>query len=133
MSAFDGVALPGKIPTAGSGAKMVSPENLFKDAAQKAMYQMILDGAGRKGGVVSGKIKKVKVEIFDMSNANERKKYEKLWMELLVKAAKNEVLVEHSKDLVKRPDGTSYWMKYVEYVEYESGQPLKKEGEDNER
>ena len=29
-----------------------------------------------------------------------------------------EVFVESQKDLVKRPDGTSYWMKYVEYVEY---------------
>lgn len=85
MSAFDGVALPGRIPTAGSGASMVSPESLFKNAQEKAMYQMIMNGAGRKSGILSGKIKKVRVEIFDLSDETQRKKYEKLWEELLIK------------------------------------------------
>jgi hypothetical protein len=35
--------------------------------------------------------------------------------------SKGQVVVETSKDLVHRPDGTSYWMKYVEYVEFENG------------
>ena len=117
MSAFDDAALPGKIPTSGAGADMVTPAVLFKNEAERAMYQQILNG-DKTSPSKSFKVKKVKVEVFDLSDESQRKKYEKLWAELLVKVSKLEAVVEASKDLVKRPDGTSYWMKYVEYVEF---------------
>lgn len=117
MSAFDDAALPGKIPTSGAGADMVTPAVLFKNEAEKAMYQQILNG-DKISPSKSFKVKKVKVEVFDLSDEVQRRKYEKLWAELLVKVSKLEAVVEASKDLVKRPDGTSYWMKYVEYVEF---------------
>lgn len=117
MSAFDDAALPGRIPTSGSGAGTITPDVLFKNEAEKAMYRNILDGT-RSSPSKSFKVRKVKVEIFDLSDSAQRRKYEKLWAELLVKVSKMEAVVEASKDLVRRPDGTSYWMRYVEYVEF---------------
>ena len=117
MSAFDDAALPGRIPTSGAGSKTVTPDLLFKNEAEKAMYRDILNGTG-KSTSKAFKVKKVKVEIFDLSDSAQRRKYEKLWAELLVKVSKLEAVVEQSRDLVRRPDGTSYWMKYVEYVEF---------------
>jgi len=116
MSAFDTAALPGRMPTAGSGADQVSPEHLFRSRHEKSLYEELLKGV--PGSSFDFRVKKVKVEIFDLSDADQRKKYEKLYSELLVKSSKNEVVVETRKDLVHRPDGTSYWMKYVEYVEF---------------
>lgn len=117
MSAFDDAALPGRIPTSGSGSSTITPDVLFKNEAEKAMYRDILDGS-RSSSSKSFKVRKVKVEIFDLSDSAQRRKYEKLWAELLVKVSRMEAVVESSKDLVRRPDGTSYWMKYVEYVEF---------------
>ena len=114
MSAFDNVAIPGRIPTAGPGAGMITPTELFKNEAEKAAYQEIV--SGKRSSCL--KIKKVRVEIFDLSDKSQCSKYEKLWADLLVKVSKGEAIVEASKDLVKRADGTSYWMKYVEYVEF---------------
>ena len=108
------MALPGSIPSAGGGMG-ISPGSLFKSADERAAYQRILDQA--KTGP-DFKIKKVKVEIFDLSDKDQREAYEKLWAELLDKSARMEVIVDHHKDLVHRNDGTSYWMKYVEYVEF---------------
>ena len=109
------MALPGTIPALGGGSG-INPGSLFSSADEKAAYQRIIEQA--KTGP-EYKVKKVKVEIFDLSNEDEREKYEKLWSDLLEKSAKLEVLVDHRKDLVHRPDGTSYWMKYVEYVEFD--------------
>ena len=117
MSAFDDAALPGRIPTSGSGSSTITPDELFKNEAEKALYKDILYGS-RSSPSKSFKVRKVKVEIFDLSDSAQRRKYEKLWAELLVKVSKLEAVVEQSKDLVRRPDGTSYWMKYVEYVEF---------------
>lgn len=113
MSGFSSIALPGKIPVSGN---RVSPESLFRSDEEKRAYQEIIDG------VVAGRsiaIKRVKVEIFDLSDPKQVKRYEKLWKELLNKQTRMEVVVEARKDLVHRPDGTSYWMKYVEYTEFE--------------
>ena len=90
-------------------------DNVFKSAAEKESYDRIINGKGRPELVV----KRVKVEIFDLSDAKQVRKYEKLWKTLLDKASRMEVVVDTHKDLVRRPDGTSYWMKYVEYVEFE--------------
>lgn len=116
MSGFSSIANPGKIPTSGSGRTSISPETLFRNG-DKSAYQNILDGVPNKisADVV---VKKVKVEIFDLSDPEQVKKYEELWSELLRKAMKMEVVVDSRKDLVNRKDGTSYWMKYVEYVEF---------------
>ena len=126
MSAFDTAALPGKIPTCGPGANVVTPDSLFKSNAEKEAYANIVNGVN--GDVPEFKVKKVRVEIFDLSDPSQRKKYEKLWAELLVKTSKLEAVVETSKDLVHRPDGTSYWMKYVEYVEFSNSMYPKKDG-----
>ena len=108
------MALPGSIPAAGGGCG-ISPGSLFSSADERAEYQRILDQA--KSGPVL-KVKKVKVEIFDLSDKDQREAYEKLWAELLEKSSKLEVIVDHRKDLVHRENGTSYWMKYIEYVEF---------------
>lgn len=99
----------------GNGRGMITPESLFSSSAEKADYQKLIDGSGTGAEL---KIKKVKVEIFDLSDTEQIKTYEKLWTELLEKASRMEVVVESRKDLVQRQDGTSYWMKYVEYVEF---------------
>ena len=78
-------------------------------------YDMVLNG---RPSSANFDVKKVKVEIFDLSDEKQVKRYEKLWKELLEKSARMEVVVESSKNLVQRADGTSYWMKYVEYVEF---------------
>jgi len=118
MSSFASIAVPGGIPMSGSGRGMITPESLFSSSAEKAAYQKLLDNAagGRPSNAI--KIKKVCVKVFDLSNAKQVKEYEKLWAELLEKASRLEVVVEHHNDLVQRKDGTSYWMKYVEYVEF---------------
>lgn len=103
MSAF-AMANAGSVPTSGWN---ISPKDLYA-------------AAGALPGQVEGiKISRVKVEIFDLSDKKQRKAYEKLWARLLVKVSKMEAVVESSKDLVRRSDGTSYWMKYVEYVEFD--------------
>ena len=118
MSAFSHIALPGGIPMSGSGRGMITPESLFSSSAEKAAYQKLLDNATGGKSAPEIKIKNVCVKVFDLSNAKQVKEYEKLWAWLLEKASKMEVIVDHHKDLVQRKDGTSYWMKYVEYVEF---------------
>lgn len=114
MSGFASIALPGSVPTSGNG-KAITPEILFRTNAEKKKYERILDSAGQMKIL---EIKKVEVRIFDLSDDKQRKDYEKLWAKLLPMVAKGEVVVDQSKDLVHRSDGTSYWMKYVEYVEF---------------
>ena len=114
MSGFAGIALPGSVPTMGQG-RNITPDMLFRTDAEKKKYERIFDAAGALNAL---EIKKVEVRIFDLSDDKQRKDYEKLWAKLLPMVAKGEVVVDHSKDLVHRPDGTSYWMKHVEYVEF---------------
>ena len=102
----------------GAGRSMITPENLFSCSAEKAAYQKLIDNANGGKSAEAVKIKKVCVRIFDLSDSKQVKAYEKLWTELLEKASRMEVIVDHHKDLVQRKDGTSYWMKYVEYVEF---------------
>ena len=97
---------------AGPGSS-ITPESLFGHVSDGAGYH------GMGGSATPGiKVKKVKVAVFDLSDKKQVRAYEKLWAYLLEKTAKMEVVVDHHKDLVHRPDGTSYWMKYVEYVEF---------------
>lgn len=101
---------------AGTGAPVPSlPDPVFESARERDAYQSIVDGSAKRGGI---KIKKVKVEIFDLSDPKQVRKYERLWKELLEKTARMEVAVDSRKDLVRRADGTSFWMKYVEYTEF---------------
>jgi hypothetical protein len=116
MSGFANIARPGGIPTIGGG-KDITPDSLRTSAAGRSKYEQLLSSSVRHGL----NVKKVCVRIFDLSNDKQCRKYEKLWAELLLKVSKGQVVVETSKDLVHRPDGTSYWMKYVEYVEFENG------------
>lgn len=115
MSSISSMALPGRIPTVGLGG-MITPDSLFGRGGDMPGSQR-LDGSPAPGI----KVKKVKVAVFDLSDKKQVRAYEKLWAYLLEKTAKMEVVVDHHKDLVHRPDGTSYWMKYVEYVEF--GEP----------
>lgn len=123
MSDFSSIAIPGGIPMSGSGRSMITPETLFGTAAEKAAYQRLIDNAAGGKSAESVKIKKVCVRIFDLSDSKQVRAYEKLWSELLEKASRMEVIVDHHKDLVQRKDGTSYWMKYVEYVEFGAADP----------
>lgn len=123
MSGFSSIAVPGGIPMSGSGRSMITPESLFSSSAEKAAYQKLIDNANGGKSTESVKIKNVRVRIFDLSDAKQVKEYEKLWTELLEKASRMEVIVDHHKDLVQRKDGTSYWMKYVEYVEFGAADP----------
>lgn len=117
MSAFSDIALPGRVPVAGSGRGMVTPETLFGSKAEKGLYQRLLDRAtGTEETAVS--FKSVKVKIFDLSDPKQVESYEKLWLKLLNKIARSEAVVDARTDLVRRADGTSYWMKYVEYTEF---------------
>lgn len=116
MSGFSGMALPGKIPSAGSGRNQVVPENLFKNNEEKDLFQKMIDGV--TGGRNQVAFKSVNVKIFDLSDPKQLASYEKLWLSLLDKLGRGEVVVDTRKDLVHRADGTSYWMKYVEYAEF---------------
>lgn len=69
-------------------------------------------------GQSSVSFKSVKVKIFDLSDPKQVEAYEKLWLKLLNKIARMEAVVDARTDLVRRADGTSYWMKYVEYTEF---------------
>lgn len=115
MSGFSSIALPGRIPTAGSGRNDITPESLFSSEKERSEYDRILSGSQSDPNFC---VKKVRVEIFDLSDKKQVRKYEKLWKELLEKSARMEVVVDSGKNLVQRKDGTSYWMKYVEYVEF---------------
>lgn len=117
MSAFSDIALPGRMPVAGSGRGMVTPETLFGSKAEKDIYQRLLDRATGTGQS-SVSFKSVKVKIFDLSDPKQVEAYEKLWLKLLNKIARMEAVVDARTDLVRRADGTSYWMKYVEYTEF---------------
>lgn len=116
MSAFGSIALPGGIPTFGGGKSAATPEALFGSSAEKAAYRRILDGASCDGEPF--KVKGVHVRIFDLSDKEQVGEYERLWASLLSKISKGTAVVDHHNDLVRRADGTSYWMKYVEYVEF---------------
>ena len=115
MSGFSSIAVPGGIPTAGSGCLDITPEKLFRSNEEKDEYHKILS---KSNNGVELKVKKAKVLIFDLSDQDQREEYEKLWAELIEKSSRMEVVVDSRKDLVHREDGTSYWMKYVEYVEF---------------
>lgn len=134
MSAFSSIAIPGRIPVSGSGSS-INPDKLFGSKDEKDEYRRIVESYG-KSIAPDVKIKKVEVRIFDLSDKNQVEEYVKLWKELLEKTSRNEVAVESRKDLVNRKDGTSYWMKYVEYVEFgdSSEDPdAKREGGKDER
>ena len=118
MSGIASMAIPGRIPTFSSGGKRIDPSSLFKDSGERSAYQAVLDGQTGRNIAPDVKVKKVCVKIFDLSVQSQVEEYEKLWSDLIEKTAKNEVIVEAQKDLVRRADGTSYWMKYVEYVEF---------------
>lgn len=128
MSGIASMALPGRIPTFCSGGK-ITPDVLFRNDSERAAYQSLLDEKTGRGTAPSVKVERVCVRIFDLSDADQVAEYEKLWAELLEKTARNEVIVEAQKDLVRRSDGTSYWMKYVEYVEFSDVDSDKKDGE----
>ena len=115
MSGLASIALPGTVPTAGLG-RGITPGMLFRSNAEKSRYEQVLNAVGSFKPM---EIKKVEVRIFDLSDGKQRKDYEKLWARLLPMVARGEAVVDHSKDLLHRPDGTSYWMKYVEYVEFD--------------
>ena len=117
MSAFSSIAIAGKIPAVGTG-KRIRPEDLFSGEFERAKYKRLIEGVNGAGIAPDVRINKVCVRIFDFSDKAQVKEYEKLWKELLEKTSRNEVIVESQKDLVRRSDGTSYWMKYVEYVEF---------------
>ena len=118
MASIASMGLPGRLPTFGISGSKITPESLFKNDEERRAYQNILDERSGRNIAPDVKVKKVCVRIFDLSNPDHVAEYEKLWAELLEKTAKNEVIVEFHKDLVHRKDGTSYWMKYVEYVEF---------------
>ena len=117
MSSIASIAVPGKIRTSGGGSG-ITPESLFSSEQERAAYKRVIDAGNSESIAPDVKVKGVHVKIFDMSNSDEVDEYERLWKELLEKTSKNEVIVESRKDLVNRKDGTSYWMKYVEYVEF---------------
>ena len=123
MPAFSDIALPGRMPVAGSGSGMVTPESLFTSQAEKNLYQHLLDRAGATQNAPNFKC--VKVKIFDLSDAMQVASYEKLQLELLNKIARMEAVVDERTDLVHRADGTSYWMKYVEYTEFGDAEEAK--------
>ena len=116
MGDIASMALPGRMPTFSSSGKRITPESLFKDDQEKRLYAGILNQTS--SGRPAIKVKKVCVKIFDLSKPDEVEEYEQLWADLLEKTSRNEVIVDSQKDLVRRKDGTSYWMKYVEYVEF---------------
>ena len=108
MSAFSDIGHTG-------GLGKAFPDQVFYSQEERARYQKILTGESDNGV----RVKKVKVEIFDLSDPKQVRRYERLWKTLLDKASRMEVIVDHCKNLVNRADGSSYWMKYVEYVEFE--------------
>ena len=130
MSSFAAWAIPGGIPESGSGARTVTPESLFRGSSEKAAYQNLIEKAGTIPDSSRMKASKVKVRIFDLSDAKQVSEYEELAKELWLKASSGEVVVDSRKDLVHRKDGTSYWMKYVEYIEFseQSDKDKSKEG-----
>ena len=121
MSGFSDIALPGRIPSVRTDGYLdVTPDSLFSKARSYERRRGFFPDSTEEGAF---SVSKVKVEIFDMSDKAQRRNYERLWRTLLEKVYKGEAVVEASKDLVHRPDGTSYWQKYVEYVVFG---PLKK-------
>lgn len=126
MSGFSSIGNPGNIPTVGSGANAASPASLFRSIDEKLRYQDLVGGVRKPAPV---KVKKVCVKIFDLSDQSQVEEYENLWAELLAKSSSMEVVVDTRKDLVHRADGTSYWMKYVEYVEFGPDETQNSEGE----
>ena len=133
MSGFSSIARPGSVPTHSVGGGRIDPAKLFGSKDEREEYRRALDGFVSSGQQSAIKIKKVKVEIFDLSNDKDVEAYEKLWAELLEKSSKMEVVVDARKDLVHRADGTSDWLKYVEYVEFcGSEDDSGKEGAENE-
>lgn len=117
MSGFSSIALPGSVPTYAEGGRPVTAASLFSGETERAAYRGTFEGVGVQPKTPV-KVRKVSVRIFDLSDAKQVSAYERLWGELLEKASRMEVVVDHHKDLVQRKDGTSYWMKYVEYVEF---------------
>lgn len=136
MSGFSSVARPGSLPTSGAGRNQITPEALFGNADETAAYRKMLAMAGPdalSGGPTPFKVKSVKVRIFDLSDEDQVAEYEKLMAELLEKRSRLEVSVETRKDLVNRKDGTSYWMKYVEYVEFGGSEDRGKKDRRNDK
>lgn len=128
MSAFSSIALPGGIPTSGGGRNSITPEALFTSNADIDAYRRIAERARMSGAV---RVKGVHVKVFDLSDGSQVSEYEKLWAMLLEKASIGDVVIDHHNDLVRRPDGTSYWMKYVEYVEFAGDDEVEKAREDS--
>lgn len=117
MSGFSALGPKGSGKKCGQAGGMSGVQNLFRNEADRINHQNIIDGRRGRSRI---KVKKVKVEIFDMSDPKQVRRYERLWKELLEKASEMKVVIDHSKDLVRRSDGTSYWMKYVEYAEFDN-------------
>ena len=122
------MGIPGIIPTVLSRNGAIDPTVIFGSASEKEKYRRLLEGQAKRDNIAPDvRFKKVVVKIFDLSDQKQVEEYEKLWLELLEKTARMEVSVESRKDLVHRKDGTSYWMKYVEYVEFGNSKDLENE------
>lgn len=130
MSGFSSIGNVGHIPTSGSGSRDVTPNSLFSTLEEREAYGRLVGG---RNGTQSQELKvgKVKVEIFDLSDSSQREAYETLWKDLIEKSSRMEAIVDSRKDLVQRPDGTPYWMKYVEYVEIGSREESKEKQEES--
>lgn len=95
------------------------PNDDLAQARGRSAVEMFLSGGAS--------IQSVKVRIFDLSDDKQRNEYEVLWADLLARMSEGKVVVETHSDLVKHPDGTSYWMKYIEYIEFTTVDKIKKE------
>lgn len=71
------------------------------------------------------KIRANHTEVFDLMSADDRKAYETLYVELMTRVKAGEVLVfTNSREVLTRPDGSTGWFKYLEWIEIDTSEIL---------
>ena len=65
-------------------------------------------------------VKSYRVEVFDMSSADERKRYEATMMDVFAGIrAKRAVIWRNELQVLPKADGSSSWHRYLEWSEYD--------------
>lgn len=65
------------------------------------------------------------VRVFDLMDRNDRKEYEKLYVELMGKSRQGRIfIVGNTRETLVMPDGSTRWFKFLEWSEYDTSDIL---------
>ena len=70
-------------------------------------------------------VKEHHVFVADLMDEGQRSEYEKLYLELMDKSKAGKIYIaSNSREVLTRPDGSTGWFKYLEWLEFDTSEIL---------